>query len=42
MSRDALIKHQDTKLKIGTRSVHVGSLSEVSQDTCTSIVTMLN
>ena len=34
--------------KIGTRSVHVGSLSEVSQDTpnynCTllSIVTMLN
>ena len=35
-------------LKIGTRSVHVGSLSEVSQDTpnynCTllSIVTMLN
>ena len=37
-----------TKQKIGTRSVHVGSLSEVSQDTpnynCTllSIVTMLN
>ena len=38
----------DAILKIGTRSVHVGSLSEVSQDTpnynCTllSIVTMLN
>ena len=31
-------------LKIGTRSVHVGSLSEISQDTCASvsIVTMLN
>ena len=30
--------------KIGTRSVHVGSFSEVSQDLCTSviIVTMLN
>ena len=42
MSRDALIRHQDTKLKIDTRSVHVGSLSEVSQDTCTSIETMLN
>ena len=30
--------------KIGTQSVHVGSLSEASQDTCTSvnIVTILN
>ena len=38
---------QDKAIKIGTLSVHVGSLSEVSQDTLKtqdplSIVTMLN
>ena len=42
------LKSSNIVIKIGTRSVHVGSLSEVSQDTpnynCTllSIVTMLN